>query len=149
MNIIEKAIDIGNFNTFVDVVKIAGLTDNLTGSDQFTVFVPQDSAFSSIEKGELELLLNNKSKLEETLKLHIVSGNYNISDLIKLAEMKKLEKNKLTTLNGKDVKIFSAILFFCANDVETVKIENATVIRPDISCSNGMIHIIDKVLIPK
>jgi uncharacterized surface protein with fasciclin (FAS1) repeats len=145
-NIIETAIDIGNFNTFVEAVKTTDLKDLLISSGPFTVFVPQDSAFSSIEKGRLEALLTNKTKLEETLKFHIVSGKYNISDLLKLAEMKKVEKNKLTTLNGKEVKISSALLCFCANDVETVKLENSTILSSDISCSNGIFHVMDKVL---
>jgi len=135
-NIIETIIDIGIFNTFVNAVKIAGLMDFLTSHGPFTVFVPQDSAFATIEEGDLKDFLNNKTKLEEILKFHIVSGKYTVSDLIKIAEIKKEEKNKLITLNGKDVSLTPTILCFCANDVETVKLENSTVISPDISCSN-------------
>lgn len=148
-NIIETAIDIGNFSTFVDSVKIVGLTDFLTGPGPYTAFVPQDSGFTSREEGKIKALLENKEKLEETLKFHIVSGKYTISDLLKIAEMKKEEKNKLITLNGKDVTLSPTILCFCANDVETVKLETSTVLSPDISCSNGIIHVIDKVLMPK
>ena len=148
-NIIDTAIDIGNFSTFVDAVKIVGLTDFLMGLGPFTAFVPQDSGFASIEEGKLKALLNNKAKLEETLKFHIVSSKYTISDLIKIAEMKKEEKNKLISLNGKEVTLSPTILCFCANDVETVKLDNSTVLSPDISCSNGILHVIDKVLMPK
>ncbi|KYC49245.1 MAG: Fasciclin domain protein [Candidatus Methanofastidiosum methylothiophilum] len=148
-NIIENAIDIGNFSIFVDAVKTAGLKDFLMSPGPFTAFVPQDSGFASIEEGKLKALLEDKEKLEETLKFHIVSGKYTISDLIKIAEMKKEEKNKLTTLSGKEITLSSTILCFCANDVETVKLENSTVLTPDISCSNGILHIIDKVLMPK
>lgn len=147
-NIIETAIDMGNFNSFVEAVKTADLKDLLISPGPFTVFVPQDSAFSSIEKRELEDLLTNKTKLEETLKFHIVSGKYALSDLLKLAETTREEKNKLITLNGKEITLSSTILCFCANDVETVKIINSTVINADISCSNGILHVIDKVLIP-
>ncbi|KYC45872.1 MAG: Fasciclin domain protein [Candidatus Methanofastidiosum methylothiophilum] len=148
-NIIETILDMGNFNTFVEAVKIASLKDFLTSTGPLTVFVPQDSAFASIDEEELNSLLKNNAKLEETLKFHIVSGKYTISDLIKIAEMKKEEKNKLTTLNGKEVALSPTILCFCANDLETVKLENSTVLMPDISCSNGILHVMDKVLIPK
>lgn len=147
-NILETAIDIGNFNTLIDAIKNAKLEDFLNGPGSFTFLAPQDSAFATLPEWMADELLKDKSKLEEILKLHVVPGKYELSELRKLSEMQN-DNNKIKTLLGKDLKITSTILCFCSVDLETVKFENAVLIRPDISCSNGIFHTIDKVLLPK
>lgn len=147
-NIFETVIETGGFNIFVNALETMNLGEKLKKSGPFTVFAPQDSAFSFIKSETLEKLLNDKSKLEEILKLHIVSGKYDLSELRMLSE-KKDGVNNIKPLLGQDLKVSPTLLSFCANDLETVKIEKSVVIRPDISCSNGIIHILDKVLMPK
>lgn len=147
-NILETAIDIGNFNTLIDAIKIAKLEDFLNGPGPFTFLAPQDSAFATLPELAVDELLKDKSKLEEILKFHVVSGKYELSELRKLSEMQN-DNNKIKTMLGKELKITSTILCFCSVDLETVKFENAVLIRPDINCSNGIFHTIDKVLLPK
>lgn len=147
-NILETAIDIGNFNTLIDAIKIAKLEDLLNGPGPFTFLAPQDSAFATLPEWTADELLKDKSKLEEILKFHVVRGKYELSELRKLSEMQN-DNNKIKTLFGKELKITSTILCFCSVDLQTVKFENAVLIGPDISCSNGILHTIDKVLLPK
>ena len=147
-NIIDTIIENGGFNTLLKALKATELVEELKKSGSFTVFAPQDSAFSFIESETLESLLKDRPKLEEILKLHIVSGKYDLSELRKLSE-KKDGENKVKSIIGQDLKVSPALISFCANDLETVKIEKSVAIRPDISCSNGIIHILDKVLMPK
>ena len=147
-NIIETAIGAGNFKTLVEAVKAAGLVDVLIGPGPFTVFAPQDSAFAALPKGTLESLLKDKAKLTEILKYHVVSGKHDLSELRKISGTQQ-GKNKVKTLQGKELKVSSAKSIAGSNEFETVMLENAVVIKPDIKCSNGICHMIDKVLIPK
>lgn len=147
-NILETAIDIGNFNTLIDAIKIAKLEEFLNGPGPFTFLAPQDSAFATLPECTVDGLLGDKSKLEEILKFHVVRGKYELSELRKLSEMQN-DNNKIKTILGKELKITSTILCFCSVDLQTVKFENAVLIGPDISCSNGILHTIDKVLLPK
>ncbi|HPA49133.1 MAG TPA: fasciclin domain-containing protein, partial [Methanofastidiosum sp.] len=129
-------------------VKAAGLVEVLSGPGPFTVFAPQDSAFAALPKGTLESLLKDKAKLTEILKYHVVSGKHDLSELRKISGTQQ-GKNKVKTLQGKELKVSSAKSTAGSNEFETVMLENAVVIKPDILCSNGICHMIDKVLIPK
>lgn len=146
-NIVDTLIEIGGFNTLLNAFESVGLTEELKKSGPYTVFAPQDSAFSFMTSETLENLLKDTPKLEQLLKLHILSGNYGLLELRKLSE-KKDGENKVNSISGQYLKVTSTLVSFCANDLETVKIEKSVAIRPDTSCSNGIIHILDKVLMP-
>ena len=129
--IVETAVDAGSFDTLVTAVRTAGLDKTLNSKGPFTVFAPNDVAFGKLPKGTLEKLLKNKKKLASILKYHVVPGKIKSSEVVKL--------DRIKTALGKYVSIKST---------GSVKINNANVIKPDIETSNGVIHIIDKVLIP-
>ncbi|KYC45912.1 MAG: Fasciclin domain protein [Candidatus Methanofastidiosum methylothiophilum] len=147
-NIVETAIAAGNFKTLVEAVKAAGLVEALSGPGPFTVFAPQDSAFAALPAGTVEGLLKDKAKLAEILKYHVVSGKYDLSQLRERSGMQS-EMTKLKTLQGKELKISSAKATAGSDEIETVMLESSVVIKPDILCSNGICHMIDRVLIPK
>jgi uncharacterized surface protein with fasciclin (FAS1) repeats len=130
-NLVETAIEAGNFKTLVKAVQEAGLVDILSNEGPFTVFAPTDEAFSKLPKGTIEHLLNDKEKLTEILTYHVVPNKVMSKQVVNI--------NNATTVNGKDINIFTE---------NGVKIENASVIKPDIECSNGVIHVIDEVLLP-
>ncbi len=132
-NIVETAIEAGNFKTLVSAVKAAGLAETLQGVGPFTVFAPTDEAFAKISADTLTDLLKpeNKEKLAGILTYHVVAGKVTAADVSKLTSSK--------TVNGQEVKI---------NATDGVKINNATVTTPDIETTNGVIHIIDTVLMP-
>ena len=130
-NLVETAIDAGDFRTLVKAVQEAGLVDTLSMEGPFTVFAPTDEAFAKLESGTLENILNDKERLTEILTYHVVP------DKVMSNEVGKIKNAK--TVNGKEVSVDIS---------EGVKINNAKVIKPDIECSNGVIHVIDEVLIP-
>lgn len=139
-DIVDTAVAAGSFKTLVAAVKAAGLVDTLKGEGPFTVFAPTDKAFQKLEKskpGILAMLLKpeNKDKLTAILTYHVVSGKLLAADVMKL-------KNgyKAKTVNGKSVTVHTK---------HGVQLDNAKVIKTDIECSNGVIHVIDTVLIPK
>ena len=119
----------------VAAVKAAGLVDTLKGEGPFTVFAPTDEAFAKLPEGTVESLLKpeNKAKLVAILTYHVVPGKVLAGDVIKLSEAK--------TVQGSSVKIE-------VNDGK-VKVDNANVVKTDIMCSNGVIHVIDAVILPK
>jgi transforming growth factor-beta-induced protein len=133
-DIVETAVA-GNFNTLVAAVKAAGLVDTLKGPGPFTVFAPTDEAFAKLPAGTLESLLKpeNKAKLQSILTYHVVAGQVSASEVVKLHSAK--------TLEGQNIAIKTM------ND--QVKVGNANVIKTDIMTSNGVIHVIDSVLLPK
>lgn len=131
-NIIETAIDAGKFKTLVKAVQEAGLVDTLSGEGPFTVFAPTDDAFSKLPKGMIEHLLEDKEQLTEILTYHVVADKVMSEAVVNLLKAK--------TANGKEVSI---------NTEDGVKIDDAKVTQTDIECSNGVIHIIDAVLIPE
>lgn len=131
-NLVETAIEAGDFKTLVKAVQEADLVDTLGSEGPFTVFAPTDEAFSKLPEGTIESLLNDKEKLTNILTYHVVSGKVMSNEVIKIKNAK--------TVNGKEVSIDSE---------NGVKIDDATVIKPDIECSNGVIHVIDKVLLPE
>lgn len=132
-DIVETAVAAGSFNTLATALTEAGLIDALKGDGPFTVFAPTDEAFAKLPKGTLDNLLKDKDQLKKVLLYHVVSGNVGSSDVVKL--------NKAETLMGSNVMIK-------VND-GNVMINNSKVVKADISTSNGVIHVIDTVLIPE
>ena len=129
-DIVDTAVAAGAFKTLVAAVKAAGLVDTLKGKGPFTVFAPTDAAFKKLPAGTVETLLKpeNKAKLTAILTYHVVSGKVMSSDLLKMTSAK--------TVNGQKIAIGLAV-------------DNAMVVQPDIKCSNGVIHVIDSVILPK
>jgi len=130
-NIVDTAVDEGNFKTLVKAVQEAGLVDTLSGEGPFTVFAPTDEAFAKLPDGKLEILLDNKEKLIDILTYHVLTDKIMSESVINITKAK--------TANGKEISIDTS---------DGVKIENAKVTQTDIECSNGVIHVIDNVLIP-
>ena len=131
MDIVETAMAAGTFKTLAAALQAAGLVDTLKGTGPFTVFAPTDDAFAKLPKGTVESLLQDKAKLSAILTYHVASGRLLAQDVAKLTTAK--------TVNGQEVKI---------STVGGVKVNAANVIKADILASNGVIHVIDSVLIP-
>ena len=134
-DIVDTAVAAGDFKTLVTALKAAGLVETLKGSGPFTVFAPTDEAFAKLPAGTLEDLLKpeNKEKLVAILTYHVVAGDVMAKDVVKLSEAK--------TVNGKSVKITA--------QGGKVMVDNANVTKTDIKCSNGVIHVIDPVILPQ
>ena len=132
-NIVEVAVSAGSFNTLVTAVRAAGLVDILSGEGPFTVFAPTDEAFAQIPEAQLTALLEDKEALTTVLTYHVVSGKVMAQDVVNLDSAK--------TLNGQTVEIQLMD--------GKVMIDDATVIATDVEAANGVIHVIDKVILPK
>ncbi|WP_445633641.1 Beta-Ig-H3/fasciclin [Nostoc sp. DSM 114161] len=130
-NIIETATNNGSFNTLVAAIEAAGLVDTLNSDGPFTVFAPTDEAFNQLPAGTVDALLQDIPKLKKILTYHVVSGKVLAADVAKLKTAK--------TVEGSEVKIDAS---------NGVKINDATVAAADVNADNGVIHVIDKVLIP-
>jgi uncharacterized surface protein with fasciclin (FAS1) repeats len=132
--IVDVASGAGTFKTLVAALKAAGLADTLSGKGPFTVFAPTDAAFAKLPAGTVDTLLKpeNKKKLQSILLYHVVAGKVLSTDL---------KSGPVKTLEGGDITV----------DLSggTVKVNDATVIKADILASNGVIHVIDTVLLPK
>ncbi len=133
-DILEIAKSAGSFNTLIAAVEAAGLVDTLKGEGPFTVFAPTDEAFAKLPAGTLDDLLKpeNKDRLIAILTYHVVSGKVMAADVVKLTAAK--------TVEGSEIKI--------TVDGNTVKVDDATVVQTDIEASNGVIHVIDAVILP-
>jgi uncharacterized surface protein with fasciclin (FAS1) repeats len=133
-NIVEAAISAGNFETLCAAVKAAGLVETLQGEGPFTVFAPTDDAFAKLPSETIEDLLKpeNKDKLVSILTYHVVPGKVMASDVTKLSEAK--------TVNGQSLSI--------QVEGDMVMVDSAKVVQADIECSNGVIHVIDSVVMP-
>ena len=131
MDIVDTAIAAGDFSTLVAAVQAAGLVEALKGDGPFTVFAPTDEAFAKLPDGTLEGLLADQDKLVAVLTYHVVPGKLMAEDVVKL--------KRAETLQGTKVKI---------NSSSGVRIDNAQVIKADIETSNGVIHVIDTVIVP-
>ena len=130
-DIVDVAAKAGNFNTLVAAVKAADLVDTLKGPGPFTVFAPTDAAFAKIPKAKLDALLADKAALGKVLTYHVVSGKVMAAD-VKAGKVKSVEGQELTvTTKG------------------GVMVDNAKVVATDVAASNGVIHAIDTVLMPK
>ena len=132
-NIVQTAISAGSFTTLVAAVQAAGLAETLSGTGPFTVFAPTDEAFAKLPAGTIDALLKDKEKLASILTYHVVSGQVTAADAVKLNEAK--------TINGQSFKIVAG--------KDGVMIDNANVVKADIMTSNGVIHVIDSVILPR
>jgi len=133
-DIVDTAVAAGKFETLAAALEAAGLVDTLKGDGPFTVFAPTDEAFAKLPEGTVEELLKpeNKDQLIAVLTYHVVPGKVAAKDVVKLSGA--------TTVNGQDVSI--------AVDGSSVMVDNANVIMTDIETSNGIIHVIDAVILP-
>ena len=131
-DIVDVAVGAGSFNTLVAAVKAADLVDTLKGEGPFTVFAPTDEAFAKIPQADLDALLADKEKLTAVLTYHVVPGKVMAADVVKLDSAK--------TVQGGDITIV-------VSD-GGVKVDDANVVKTDIVTSNGVIHVIDTVLMP-
>lgn len=132
-SIVETAVSAGQFKTLVTAVKAADLVEVLSGPGPFTVFAPTDDAFAKLPVGTVEALLQNKEQLKAVLTYHVVAGKVMASDVVNL--------KSAATVNGQQVTI--------KVKGETVMVDNAKVVMTDIECTNGVIHVIDTVILPK
>ena len=134
MDIVDTAVAAGQFKTLAAALGAAGLVDTLKGAGPFTVFAPTDEAFAKLPAGTVEELLKpeNKAKLTAILTYHVVDGKVMAADVVKLTEAKMIQGTSAT------IKMSG----------ETVMVNNATVTTADIAASNGVIHVIDTVLLP-
>jgi transforming growth factor-beta-induced protein len=134
-DIVDTAVAAGSFTTLVSAVKAADLVSTLKGPGPFTVFAPTDAAFAKLPKGTLEDLLKpeNKAKLQAILTYHVVSGKVMAADVVKM-ESAKTVNGQMLTINTTD---------------GVVTVDNSRVGKTDIESSNGVIHVIDTVMLPK
>ena len=134
-DIVDTAMEAGSFETLINAIKTADLADTLKGEGPFTVFAPSDEAFKKFWPKTLENLLKpeNKDKLVKVLTYHVVPGKVMAKDVVKLSKAK--------TVEGSDVAI--------AVNGGVVTVDNAKVIKTDVNSSNGVIHVIDTVILPK
>jgi len=132
-NIVQTAAAAGQFKTLVKLVKQAGLAGALQGKGPFTVFAPTDAAFTKVPKATLQALAKDKAKLRAVLLYHVAKGKLTAAKIVKLHSIK--------TLNGQSLKV--------RVNHGTVTIGGARVIKANIGASNGVIHVINKVLIPR
>ena len=134
-DIVDTAVAAGTFNTLATALQAAGLADTLKTQGPFTVFAPTDEAFSKLPAGTVESLLKpeNKEKLKAILLYHVVAGDVSAAQVMKMSSAK--------TVEGQDVKI-------TVTD-GAVMVNNADVIKADVLATNGVIHVLDTVLLPK
>lgn len=132
-DIVDTAVAAGSFTTLVKAVQEAGLVQTLKGPGPFTVFAPTDEAFAKLPAGTLDALLKDKQRLTSVLTYHVVPGRVLAADVMKLKSAK--------TVNGQEISI--------SIKDGAVMVDNARVIRTDITASNGVIHIIDSVILPR
>ena len=134
-DIVDTAVSAGSFKTLVAAVKAAGLVETLKGDGPFTVFAPTDEAFAKLPKGTVESLLKpeNKAKLVAILTYHVVPGKVMAADVVKLKEAKTVEGSTV------DIKVVDG----------SVMVDGAKVVKTDIVTSNGVIHVIDAVILPE
>ena len=132
-DIVDVAVGAGSFKTLVAAVQAAGLVDVLKRPGPLTVLAPTDEAFAKIPKADLDALMKDKVKLAAVLQYHVLAGNVSAADL-------KMMKD-FGTVQGQRIQI--------AAGGSALRINNATVVKPDVPASNGVIHVIDTVLMPK
>ena len=134
-DIVDTAVAAGSFKTLAKALQAADLVETLKGAGPFTVFAPTDAAFGKLPAGTLEALLKpeNKSKLQHILKSHVVAGNVMAADVIKMSSAKAVSGDTLTI----------------ASRDGGVTVDGAKVVKTDIAATNGVIHVIDSVILPK
>ena len=131
-NIVDTAIAAGNFKTLIGGIKTAGLTETLTGKGPFTVFAPTDEAFKKLPHGALDALLKDTAKLKAVLSYHVVAGQISAKDL-KSGEVMTVQGSALTAVVSSS----------------GVQVNGAHIKQADIAATNGLIHVIDAVIMPK
>ena len=129
-DIVDIAVGNGNFTTLVAAVQAAGLVDALKSPGPFTVFAPIDAAFAALPPGTVKTLVQNPPQLARILKFHVVSGKFTQADLARLGTVESLE--------GSPIPI---------NCADAFEVKNSTVVIPDIEADNGIIHVIDRVML--
>jgi uncharacterized surface protein with fasciclin (FAS1) repeats len=131
-NVVDTAIVAGNFTTLIAGIKAAGLTDKLTGKGPFTVFAPTDEAFKKLPTGAFDALLKDSAKLKAVLSYHVVAGRVSAKDL-----------------NSGDVMTLQGTPLTAAVSSSGLQVNGAHVTQRDIDAANGIIHVIDAVIMPK
>jgi uncharacterized surface protein with fasciclin (FAS1) repeats len=130
--IVDVAVQAGKFNTLVQAVQAAGLVETLSGEGPFTVFAPTDEAFAQIPQETLQAVLADKEKLTAILTYHVVPGRLMAADVVR--------STQLQTVQGQSITVSAE---------GGVRVDNANVIQTDIEADNGVIHVIDQVIMPK
>jgi len=130
-SILETAAAAGCFNTLLAAVDVAGLREALEGPGPFTVFAPVDDAFAALPAGTVQTLVDNPPQLARILKYHVLAGAHGRTDLVGQSEWPSLE--------GAPIPIRRS---------EPFEVKNATVVNADIVCDNGVVHVIDRVILP-
>jgi uncharacterized surface protein with fasciclin (FAS1) repeats len=130
--IVDIAVQAGKFNTLVQAVQAAGLVETLSGEGPFTVFAPTDEAFAQIPAETLQAVLADKEKLTAILTYHVVPGKLMAADVVR--------STQLQTVQGQSITVSTE---------GGVRVDDANVIQTDIEADNGVIHVIDKVIMPK
>ena len=133
-DVVDTALAAGTFTSLAAALQAAGLVQTLKGPGPFTVFAPTDAAFAKIPKADLDALLKDKAKLTAVLTYHVFAGNANASDLAQLKDLSTVQGGRITITAVKGAPL---------------KLDGATVVKADVPASNGIIHVIDTVLIPK
>ncbi len=131
-DIVDTAVSAGSFKTLATALEAAGLIDTLKGKGPFTVFAPTDEAFAKVPKDQLDALLKDKAKLQAVLTYHVVAGKVMAADV---------KAGKVKTAQGSDVTVSTAS--------GGVMVDGAKVVKTDIVADNGVIHVIDSVIMPK
>jgi uncharacterized surface protein with fasciclin (FAS1) repeats len=137
-NIVDIAVSNDNFTTLVAAVQAAGLVEALQSPGPFTVFAPVDAAFAALPPGTVQTLVQNPPQLARILKFHVVAGKFTQAELAKLGKVESLEGAPIPIFHGKG----------SANDCsDGFEVKNSTVIAADIEADNGIIHVIDRVIL--
>jgi len=132
-DIVDTAVAAGSFKTLVAAVQAAGLVAQLKSAGPFTVFAPTDEAFAKVPKADLDALIKDTPRLQRVLKNHVFAGNANTTDLAMLKDLSVASGGRLLIQPGKGA----------------LKIGGANIIKANVAASNGLIHVIDAVLLPK
>ena len=130
--IVDVAVQAGSFKTLVQAVQAAGLVETLSGEGPFTVFAPTDEAFAQIPQDTLQAVLADKEKLTAILTYHVVPGKLMAADVVR--------STQLQTVQGQSITVSTE---------GGVRVDDANVVQTDIEADNGVIHVIDKVIMPK
>ncbi|MDW8052548.1 MAG: fasciclin domain-containing protein [Armatimonadota bacterium] len=131
-DIVDTAVEAGQFKTLVKLVQEAGLVDTLRGKGPFTVFAPTDDAFAKLPKAQVDALLKDKEALKRVLLYHVAQGKYMAKDVVK--------QRSLKTMQGQSIRI--------RVQGNVVRVNDARMVKADIECTNGVIHVIDRVILP-
>ena len=140
-DIVDTAVQAGTFKTLVAAVQAAGLVQTLKSPGPFTVFAPSDAAFAALPKGTVEGLLKDIPKLSSILTYHVVPGRVSASDVMNMTKGKTAE---VKTVQGQPVTLKTQGMFS-----KSVYVNEAKVVKADIGTTNGVIHVIDKVIMPR